>query len=253
MSRVTYCPKNNEDHLLHAGMKTLYCISGLGADQRIFSELAVPGMTLIPLQWILPLQDESIGAYAARMLQQVPGSAGLPAKIPGEGIGDMDAKDAMSVRPCFLGVSFGGMMAIEMARLCPGAEVILVSSVKSRRELPLWMRLAGSLRLNRLMPLRPPRWPWMEDKILGTTNVKERDLVNEFRKTADPHYIRWAIAQVLNWRNEWRPPVCYHIHGNRDRTFPIRRIRPTHVVQGGGHFMIFSQAKEMNEILLKIR
>lgn len=89
-------------------MNTVYCISGLGADERIFTKLEVPGIEFICLQWIRPAKKESIGDYAARMLSQIRGD-----------------------HPVILGGAFGGMMAIEMARICAGAKVILVSSVKS--------------------------------------------------------------------------------------------------------------------------
>jgi pimeloyl-ACP methyl ester carboxylesterase len=207
-------------------MQQLHCISGLGADQRIFSKLTIPGAVLTPLQWILPQKGERIEDYAGRMASQV----------------HID-------RPVFLGVSFGGMMALEMAKLCPGAKVILVSSVKSRRELPGWMKIAGRLGLNKLLPRNPPRWARLEDDFLGTETVEERLLVREFMKTADPVYLRWAIGQVINWRNEWLAPSLYHIHGSNDRTFPLKNIGATHIVPGGGHFMIMNRAKEVSMII----
>jgi pimeloyl-ACP methyl ester carboxylesterase len=210
-------------------MPQLHCISGLGADERIFSELTIPGTELTPLQWILPQKAESIGDYAGRMFSQV-----------------------HTDHPIFLGVSFGGMMALEMAKLCPGAKVIIVSSVKTHKELPGWMKVSGNLGLNKLLPRKPPRWARLEDDFLGTETEEERLLVREFMKTADPVYLRWAIGQVINWRNEWLPPFLYHLHGSNDRTFPLKNIHATHIVPGGGHFMVMNRAKEVSAIIQSI-
>lgn len=214
-------PKNNP---------TIYCISGLGADERIFSNLRLPGFSLTPLPWLIPVdQEETIASYALRM-----------------------AAPIQEKEPILLGVSFGGMMAIEIARSFPKAIVIIVSSIKSREELPRWMRWAGQLRLDWLIPRKPWRLPRVENSFLGATTPEEVELVASFRRQTDPRYIRWAIVQILNWKNSWRPETLYHIHGTDDRTFPMKSIRPTHIVKGGGHFMIYSMAGTLSEIITSL-
>ena len=223
-------------------MKRVYCLSGLGADRRIFSRLEVPGVEFVHLDWIVPRKNETIGDYAGRMSEQLPSAYR----------DDKDRKEAADPYRdlVFMGVSFGGMMAVEMAKSLPGARVILISSVVHHRQLPLWMKWAGRLQLNRLVPSKPWKWTMkLGNSFLGARTEQERQLCNEFRRNADPVYLHWAIRQVLNWRNEWKPAGYAHIHGNRDRTFPIGRISPTHIVRGGGHFMVMTQAGELSAIL----
>jgi pimeloyl-ACP methyl ester carboxylesterase len=211
-------------------MRPIFCISGLGADERIFSRLRVPGFKLVCLPWITPLHDEPIRDYACRMLAPV-----------------------SDVEPIFLGVSFGGMMAIEMARQMPTAKVILVSSIRHHEELPAWMKLSGKLRLNRLIPGKPPPWlSPLENFFLGAETPEEVVLCNEFRQNVDPAYLHWAISQVLHWKNEWQPTQCFQLHGDRDRIFPVQQVRPTHIVPGGGHLMISNRAEEVSRILMRI-
>lgn len=211
-------------------MKQVYCLSGLGADERIFSRLNVPGVDFIHLKWVLPEKNESMEQYAARLSGQV-----------------------FTSHPIFLGVSFGGMMAVEIAKRYSGAKVILISSICTRKQLPVWMKLSGCFKLNRLVPAKPWKWTMpLGNAFLGAKTEEECRLCNEFRSTVDPLYLHWAIEQVLNWRNEWSPPVYYHIHGSKDRTFPLSRVTPTHIIAGGGHFMIMNQAKEVSEILAGI-
>ncbi|HEX9513251.1 MAG TPA: alpha/beta hydrolase [Puia sp.] len=221
-------------------MNPIYCISGLGADERIFSKLILPGVLLTPLQWIQPQKEERIEAYAKRMTSQLHSH---PISQ------DPSNQRAHQPQPIFIGVSFGGMMALEMAKFYPGAKVILISSVKSREELPGWMKLAGNLRLNRLLPLKPPRWDRLETDFLGTETEEERQLVRQFSNSSDPVYLRWALGQVINWQNEWQPASLSHIHGSNDKTFPCKNIRATHIIPGGGHFMVMNRAGEVSRIL----
>jgi pimeloyl-ACP methyl ester carboxylesterase len=215
--------------------RTIYCISGLGADERVFSRLVVPGAGFVYLQWLIPAAQESITDYATRMCGQIPAISGG--------------------RVVLMGVSFGGMMAIEMAKQIPGAAVILISSVKSRKELPWSTRLAGRLGLYSLIPTRPGTYSFMRpmrNYFLGVGTREEASLSNEFSENVDPVYLRWAVRQIVCWKNEWQPPVLYHIHGSKDRAFPIGRIAATHVVEGGGHFMVMNRAKEISGILAGI-
>ncbi|MBS1664378.1 MAG: alpha/beta hydrolase [Bacteroidetes bacterium] len=211
-------------------MRSIYCISGLGADQRIFSHLEIPNVRLLHLPWLIPAADEPIEAYALRMKAGIEGD-----------------------NPVLLGLSFGGMMAVEIARHCPGARVILLSSIPDRQSLPWWMRLCGRLRLNRLMPGKPGKgMGWLENYYLGVETEEDAGLVRAFKEKSDPRYLHWAIDRILNWRNEIKPGTFFHVHGGRDRIFPLRRLRPTHVVPDGGHFMVNNRAEAVSRILTDI-
>jgi pimeloyl-ACP methyl ester carboxylesterase len=211
-------------------MRTVYCISGLGADHRIFAKLSAPGIEFRPLAWLSPSRKESIGNYAGRMCQSI-----------------------RDDRPVLLGVSFGGMMAIEMAKKNPGATVIIVSSVGTRRQLPLWMRIGGHLQIDRLSPAavvkRGTLLTRLENYELGVESEEEAALCREFREHIDRGYLNWAIREILRWRNEWRPVSFYHIHGGRDHIFPIQRVDPTFAIPDGGHFMIYNRAEQISRLL----
>ena len=247
-------------------MKQVYCISGLGADERIFSRLKVPGVEFIYLQWLIPEKDESIAAYAARMNKQV-GPPREPSGDPAAQLhepsrdpaGASDNSPGQSGNPVFMGVSFGGIMAIELAKLYPSARVVLVSSVKSTKELPAWMKWVGALGLYRLVPSRPASMSrsnaWLREigsDFLGAETEEEKRLSDEYRQKVDPVYLYWAVKQIVQWKNHWRPQALYHIHGSKDKTFPIKGITATHIIPGGGHFMVMNRAAEMNRILASI-
>src|SRR5687768_45663 len=98
-------------------MKEVYCISGLGADRRIFKHLHVDRVNFNFIDWIPPKHGESMQSYARRLSRQLENTEAI-----------------------LLGVSFGGMMAIELSRIFPVSGVVLISSIKTHAELPFWMR-----------------------------------------------------------------------------------------------------------------
>jgi pimeloyl-ACP methyl ester carboxylesterase len=211
-------------------MPTVYCISGLGADQHIFDGLDVPGVTWSHLPWLMPEGDEALGDYAGRMKA---------------GIGE--------AAPTLLGVSFGGMMAIEIAKLLPSATVIIVSSIRHKRQLPFPIKMTALLGLGKWMPpanlrLLAP----LQDYFLGVETKADAVLARAYRGNVDPHYLQWSIRHIAGWQNEWQPSSFYHLHGGKDRVFPMRLVEPTHVIEDGGHLMIHNRAMEINKILSAI-
>jgi hypothetical protein len=218
-------------------MKTVYCISGLGADQRIFSGLQIPGVSLHFVEWLQPEPGEPLEAYARRMSQQI-----------------------RNANPIILGVSFGGILAIEISKIISVEKLVLIASVKSHRELPGWMKAVGKLKLDRILPsnrpiqsIRPIRaLRPIQNFFLGVQNDEEKRIANEYRDKVDPVYLKWSIQQVLHWKNDWNPENVYHIHGDRDKIFPLRNVHPTHVISHAGHFMVMNKCKEISEILNSI-
>ena len=156
-------------------------------------------------------------------------------------------------RPVLLGVSFGGMMAIEIAKFIPEAIVIIVSSIRDRHQLPLSIRMSGRLVNDRWkLPANLPLLAPLQNYFLGVETEADARLAREYRGNIDPLYLQWAIRAIAFWQNEWRPEHFYHLHGTRDRTFPIHRVEPTHVIEGGGHLMIHNKAEEISAIIKAI-
>jgi pimeloyl-ACP methyl ester carboxylesterase len=211
-------------------MKVVYLLSGLGADERVFQQLELPGAEVHYLRWLMPYRDETIEAYARRMCEQV-----------------------KHENPVLVGLSFGGMMSVEMAKLIPVRRVIIISSVKHFRELPLWMRTAGKLRLNKILPIKPFKFlrP-IQNRTLGAAKGVEMELADSYRHTVNLAYLRWAVDVIINWKNEWQPPGLVHVHGDGDRMFPIRRINQPVVISGGTHFMVMGKSQEVSQVLQQL-
>ena len=210
-------------------LKTLYCISGLGADEKVFSKLKIVGYELKVIPWLLPLVKETIQEYAARMRSYI-----------------------KEENPILMGLSFGGMVSIEIARQIPVQKIILISSIKTRDELPSWMKLVAKSRLNKVYPMRPYKLTApIQNFMLGLLSKEEKDMVLELRRKAHIDYTSWAVNQAINWKNDSIPTTIFHIHGDNDKMFPIKRIKADQVIKSGGHFMIMNQADTVSTIINK--
>lgn len=211
-------------------MKHIYCISGLGADERVFSKFVFPDHEIHFINWNIPFKNETIHDYALRLTLQI-----------------------HHQNPILIGLSFGGMMCIEIAKHIPVEKIILISSVKTFREIPLWIRLSGKLKLNRIFPIRPFKLiEPLENYNLGIETEEELTMVTHYRKNIDTRYSNWAVDQLLNWKNDWLPQNVFQIHGTKDRLFPLKKIKADYIINTGGHFMIMNKSDKVAQYISSI-
>ena len=209
-------------------MVPVYCISGLGADERVFYRLQLNGCDMHFVKWIQPFKNESIEAYALRLSEQI--------------------KDQ---EPVLIGVSFGGMMAIEIAKIISCKKIFLISSIKSGNELPFWMKLCGQLKLNQLIhpPRKNPLFIPVKNYFLGPRTEEEKKLIDAFRQSVTKEFLEWAVDKILNWKNKTCPANIIHLLGDNDKFFSVKRAKPDHIIHTGTHFMVYNRAKEVGDIV----
>lgn len=210
--------------------KELYVFSGLGADERVFVNLNLSDFNTTHVEWIKPLNRESIESYAKRLCAQI--------KTP---------------NPVLLGMSFGGMMAVEIAKQIETEKVILISSAKTKQELPSYYHFSGRFRLYKFIPMKL----LMSSNFLvywffGAKSKTDKQLLKNILKDSDPTFFKWAIDQVARWKNETLIENYVHIHGTNDRVIPVKNIQCTHLIEDGGHLMVFNMADELNQVLKQL-
>ena len=156
-----------------------------------------------------------------------------------------------SSRPFWLlGHSFGGMLAMELAQQLRPERLILVSSVRSRRELPWYGRLAGRLKLHRLVPLAHPRFiSPMSIFLNGIRTEEDLAIFKGFAVGRDLDLLRWSTDQALKWRGVTAPDTLVCVHGTADRLLPARYVHPDFWIEGGTHFMIATRAEEISALI----
>ena len=209
--------------------KELYIISGLGADERVFQNLDFSGFSTTFIKWLPPLDNESIEHYATRLLDQI-----------------------KTTNPIIIGLSFGGIISVEIAKQIDTEKVILISSAKTKKEIPFYFRLAGQLGLHKLLPTNLlKKSNFITNWFFGTNSSYDKKLLNQILIDTEPIFLKWAIDKIVLWKNQSQIKNIFHIHGSSDRILPFRHVKPNSTIINGGHLMTLNKADELNEVIRK--
>lgn len=224
-------PQLTTSERIENALKDIYCVSGLGADDRVFQKLKFEGYQPVHIRWLEPDPRESIADYARRLASQI------------------ESDD-----PIIIGLSFGGMIAVEIAKQIDAKKVILISSVKNQQEVPFYFKIFRWFPIHRLIPARLMLWigQLLAAWFFSLQTLDERKLFRAILLDTDAKFMKWAIHQVVTWKNELIPENTYHIHGQRDRIFPNRFVHEDFSIAKGGHFMIMNQAEKVSQLIQKI-
>lgn len=210
-------------------MKKVYLISGLGSDERAFRGLLLNGCTISHIRWITPLRKEPLHEYCRRLLVQIDD--------------DVEA-------PILVGLSFGGLVAIEIAKLIKVEKVILISSVGTYLQIPPYFRLAGLLGLHRVANFSIVKHSKkLNEWLFGAKTEDDKRLLDAIITDTDLVFAKWALCCVPVWSNLETLSGVYHIHGTKDKIFPYRFVKATHSIEGGSHMMVVTRAEEVNRCI----
>ena len=208
-------------------MKNLYIFSGLGADKRVFQNMDFSEFNANFVEWISPTENENIESYAQKLTEQI-----------------------KHENPILIGLSFGGIIATEIAKIIETEKVVLIASAKNEYEIPNYFRIAGKLKLHKLLPTKLMKMPnifsfWF----FGVENNIDKKILREILKDTDEKFLKWAIDKIVTWKNRIEHNNLVHIHGTSDRILPISFVKWNTKVENGGHIMTLNKAEELTKIL----
>src|ERR1700748_1900413 len=110
-------------------MDKVFLIAGMGADVRLFKNLDLSGFEVIDAAWIDPETTDTIATYAKKLI----------------------AKYSITAQSNVIGVSLGGMLAVEIAKQVDLKSVIIISSIKSIVEAPSFYKIFKVLPVYKLI------------------------------------------------------------------------------------------------------
>ena len=141
----------------------VYLIPGVGADSRLFDRFRLNEHQTTVLEW-KPIGDvQSLEEYARVMAEEIDESIDF----------------------AIVGVSMGGMIAIEMAKFLEPKKTILVSSAKVACEFPAKLKLPRATKIYILTWGNLLKWLSIRGKkILGLRNGPEHRTLVEMMKEA---------------------------------------------------------------------
>jgi pimeloyl-ACP methyl ester carboxylesterase len=207
----------------------VYFMPGMAASSDIFEHIVLPETSFetIRLDWFNPQKGMSLTDYAKAMLEHI-----------------------THPNPVLIGVSFGGVLVQEMARHIPTRKVIIVSSVKQKKEMPRRLIFAKYTKAHKLLPTgMVNNIELLAKYAFGETVTKRLDLYERYLSIRDKTYLDWAIDQMVRWDQRESDPGIVHIHGEKDAVFPFQYIDDCIPVKNGTHTMIIHRHKWFNEHL----
>src|SRR3978361_1183825 len=109
-------------------MSKIFLIPGLGADCRIYKHIDLQGYDVVHIEWVDSDKDNTLNTYAQKLIDKY----------------DIDTGSIV------IGNSLGGMIAMEISKKIELNKTILISSIKTVKEAPLYFKF---FRVTRLQPL----------------------------------------------------------------------------------------------------
>jgi pimeloyl-ACP methyl ester carboxylesterase len=216
--------------------RPLYLLPGLGADHRLFEPQvkALDDVHVIP--WIEPESaDESLAEYARRLVST-----------------------SSFQRPFDLGgSSFGGIVALELARHLQPEQVILIGSCRSPKKLPPYYKVLQ--RVSKLLPdqlLLPPEIlsSFIARRFGLAARGENREFFFDMLHHTPVSFIRWASSAVFGWAGSADLRISvHHIHGSDDQIIPVRYVKPDRVVAGAGHLLNLTHRDQVNRFIHDLR
>lgn len=212
-------------------MKTLYCITGLGADEKVFKYLDLSFVNPVFIDWLTPLANETLQSYATRIKE----------------------KYIHELNPLIFGLSLGGMIAVEIAKSIPSAKVIIISSAKTKNEIPFYWKAFKYMPVYKILP----EWSVKQNLLVrnyfvGAKNHAAKYYIKHVAKHSDIKFYRWAIEHIITWENETVPSNIIHIHGTNDKLLPYKFLKADIPVDNGGHLMVIENAEQISALIKNI-
>ncbi len=211
----------------------IYLVPGQGSDYRVFQKLELNRQLFdtIHIHFDTPEKHEDMATYARRLLKQI----------------DTTGKFIL------IGYSLGGMLVSEMCSWCSPQKAIIIASAKSRRELPLKIRMLKYFPVHQLVPdgLIRRGAIFFQPKVDRIEKDTEQ-YFTEMIKDKEPAFLKRSIHMIARWNKQSFDNTIIHLHGANDQTLPIRNVEPSFILQDGNHKMVLARYEELNILLEKL-
>ena len=210
----------------------VYLMPGMAANPSIFDNLSLDEniFKLHPLSWEIPFKNETLSDYALRMTQ----------KIKHENV-------------VLLGVSFGGILVQEMSKHIKVRKLFVVSSVKTKHELPKRFKVLKATKAYKLLPTQlAGNLDFLAKFAFGNLLKRRIELYKKYLSVNDKYYLDWSIEQIINWSQDKVIEQAIHIHGEKDIVFPHQYLGECITIKNGTHIMIIDKYKWFNKNLPKL-
>jgi pimeloyl-ACP methyl ester carboxylesterase len=214
------------------GDTTIYLFPGQGSDERLFKHVELPsGYDTVVISYPIPDKHESLPVYAYRFMD------------------DIDTCSPFIL----MGVSLGGMICTELSDTLSPLHTIVISSAKSRTELPGRYTFQKHFPLNRILPKGLIKGgARLLQGIVEPDRRHDRETFKDMLREKDALYLKRTVDMIVNWDRSSYPEHIVHIHGDSDHTIPVKNVSYDYLLKDGSHMMMLTRAPEINLLLVYI-
>ena len=213
-------------------MSKIFFIPGLGANELVFDNIENLPLEKVNVKWLENEGDESINSYALKLIKTY----------------------KINENHTVAGLSFGGILAQEIARILELDKVVLISSLRDIQDLRSVYRFGLKTGLYRLAPNF--RIPVIDEIIaynLNSNNQKSKPILKKMLEQTDYGLLKWSLQKIADLPK--RPKdnfTVYNIIGDNDKILKPWQNEHTTIIDGGSHFMVYEKAEEVTLALIDI-
>lgn len=207
----------------------IYAIPGLGTTEKLYVNTKILGVEIIVLKWPEVNKNDTMQSYAKKFISQID----------------------TSVPFCLLGVSFGGMLCVELANMITPQKTFLISTCKSRKELPWFIKVMKHLSLHKIISEKQHRKMAYQGRwIIGFGKAYIPEFLGMVNSMTE-NYFKYCINIIVSWEGKELPKNSIHIHGDADRLLWYKYVKSDYTIKQGSHAMVVFKAEEINQIIEK--
>jgi len=152
-----------------------------------------------------------------------------------------------------LGVSIGGMLACEIADQLHPQSLIIISSASSKFDLPRRYTMLQKFPIYEIVPGQVSKLgAYVLQPIVEYDRNDQKELFRAMLKDKDPLFLKRTIPMIINWEREISPKELVQIHGERDRTLPLRHLEPDYIISDGSHMLTSTKAALLKQLILDV-
>jgi len=213
-----------------SGKPSLVFFTGLGADERLLEPQRRLPYELITPPWVEPEETETLPEYARRMADTV----------------DWPARFVLG------GVSFGGMVAADLAPRVKPAGLVLLSTCLYARPIRSVSRFVNALTkaVEEADDPSPASFSRIFLNIFAEFGEDVQRVMAAMLQRTSVDLLRWARQRIIDWEGAAEAP-CPRIwvHGENDTVIPAHKIRPDVLIAGGGHLINWTHREQVNQAI----
>lgn len=210
----------------------VYFFPGQGSDERVFQNIELPAeFECKYISYPVPVKGQSLKQYAWQFIPE------------------MDT----SVRYILIGYSLGGMICTELTDVLDPEKTIIISSAKSKHELPPLYTFQRQVPIHQIVPTSLVKaGALVLQPLVEPDRKKDKQVFVSMLKAKDPLYLKRTSKMIVNWDRESFSDSIVHIHGDKDNTIPAKNVKYDYIVKNGSHMMILTKGEEINQLIIEV-